>query len=60
VTLNEPVVVHYKVLQHQVLSGLDFEPAYKTGVLTIIIDVHYKFDFYNRNVSTWIVNNFNC
>jgi len=30
---NELVVVHYRVLQHQVLSGLEFEPAYKAGVL---------------------------
>lgn len=26
--MNELVVVHYRV-QHQVLSGLEFEPSYK-------------------------------
>jgi hypothetical protein len=33
VTLNELVVAHYRVVQLQVLSDLEFEPAYKAGVL---------------------------
>ena len=37
VIMNELVVAHYRVVQHQVLSGLEFEPAYRAGVLITII-----------------------